>query len=223
MTEIDAAQVGELDAHSSLSHHATLRGPEDVPALFETFLVHRAQSLDRGSDLHEPGTVATQLQALFRYPVPGATPSRRIAGTVEEILRTCLARSPGILYEDARALFAWIGGDPTTGEGGFIPLFFRYLPDAESEAMTRHITGQCAAAQAASLRADQAFLEATWPYLGRADRARIRGLVLDATWARQDGDGESARHAAIQARSLARTLAARRKRAQVFERSRAPR
>lgn len=198
MTVQDAAAIGAMDAEEAVRRLVELRGPEEIRGIFLRFLLWRLDGMDDGS-------AETWARSKLRYPSSGRTPSARIVVEVEAFLRGLCGLLPGepspLPREDALAIVRWAGA--------FLPRFLGAVHDADTDLVLADIPGLVQRLERASDEADRALLTRIAPWVSPPGQRFLRGLVLEAKWALEDGDGESHRHRLVTARRTMLHLAAR--------------
>jgi len=209
MTEQDAVTIAQLDGHHALTRIERARGPDDIVAIVDAFLIYRIEGMDNGQ-------AANPAREALRYGVPEPTLPRRIQSHVQTALQIIAGLpTPGpatLPHEDIRAMLAWCCGRDGVGPG-FLTVVFHNLQDRDTPEAQRDLITFGAQILTGLENGDRLLFDRIAGELGEGVQSWIQGCILEAKWAALAHDGESARNRAVECRRSARLLLARHRRA----------
>lgn len=193
MTEFDTMEYVDEDRNLLTTWIPRAKGPEDIYKLLAQAIYERLATLDYGR-------CEKIVRLCLEQPPKAGTLSMRVANVCVAVLDRI---KPKLQPEDMRTAMLWLVGDPKSG-AGIIQSVLDQIPDAETAASMSRVESKVVAVRRDLDDRDSQVFDREVRRLPSGLQDLIRGRLYDAAWHWKEEDGESYRHEAITARSMAR-------------------
>jgi hypothetical protein len=192
MTEIDAIEIAQLDAQFLQRKISKGAMPQEISNTLMALLKRRVH------DMKEPRASREIESSSAEPPPPSSTFSEVLVNQATTLLMRTIRYLPP---EDSRALFLWLI-NPTPAPG-VLTFLVHTIGESSGVPALQTFQGQVNQILHKMKQTDEALFHQQLKTLNEARRNIIIGMLLDARWATQEGDGFSARNHIVRARKLA--------------------